>query len=257
MVCPKCQREIPDSAPYCAYCGVRFAHPAATAPPSFPPRTSGLAVASLILGILGAFVITGLLGLIFGIIALVQIGGSRGRLRGQGLAIAGTVISGLALLSIPLLAAMVFPVFMRARSTAHKAACLSNVKNISLGLQMYMADNNDRLPAAADWCGDLEDYVRDYDVFYCPVAPDLDCAYAYNSDLSGADLVSFADPTSTVAFFESDLGWNASGLPQDILAPEPRHLDGDNYGYLDGHAQWVPRDADPGAALRRRSAPPY
>jgi len=257
MVCPKCQRDIPDSAPYCAYCGVRFAHPAATDPPSSPPRTSGLAVASLILGILGGLVVTALLGLLFGIIALVQIGGSRGRLRGQGIAIAGTVISGLALLCIPILAAMVFPVFSRARSSAHKATCLSNVKNISLALQMYMADNDDRLIAAANWCGDLEDYVRNYDVFLCPVADDLDCAYALNSDLSGADLASFADPMSTVAIFESDVGWNASGLPQDILAPEPRHLEGDNYGYLDGHVQWVPRGADPGSAPSRRSVPPY
>lgn len=257
MICPKCQREIPDSAPYCAYCGVRFAHPAGTAPPPSAPRTSGLAVASLILGILGGLVITGLLGLIFGIMALVQIGRSQGRLRGQGLAIAGTVISGLALLSIPLLAAMVFPVFMRARSTAQKAVCLSNVKNISLALSMYMADNNDRLPAAADWCGDLEEYVRNYDVFYCPVAGDLDCAYAYNSDLSGADFASFADPASTVAIFESDLGWNASGLPQDLLPSEPRHLGGENYGYLDGHAQWVPRGAPPGSALSPHSVPPY
>jgi hypothetical protein len=257
MICPKCQREIPDAAPYCAYCGVRFAHPVAAPPPPSRPRTSGLAVASLILGLLGAFVITALLGLIFGIMALLQIDRSQGRIRGQGLAIAGTVISGLALLSIPLLAAMVFPVFMRARSTAHKAVCLSNVKNISLALQMYMADNNDRLPAADNWCGDFEDYVRNYDVFVCPVADYLDCAYAYNSDLSGADLASFADPMSTVAFFESDLGWNASGLPQDILAPEPRHLDGDNYGYLDGHATWVPRNAHPGSPLSPHSAPPY
>ena len=257
MICPKCQREIPDSAPYCAYCGVRFAHPAEPAPPSSPPRTSGLAVASLILGILGGLVITGLLGLIFGIMALVQIGRSHGRLRGQGLAIAGTVISGLALLCIPILAAMVFPVFMKARSSAHKMTCLSNVKNISLALQMYMSDNDDRLIAADDWCGDLEEYVRNYDVFVCPVAGDLDCAYAYNSDLSGADLSFFSDPMSTVAIFESDLGWNASGLPQDILPSEPRHLGGDNYGFLDGHAQWVSRGADPSRALTRRSAPPY
>ena len=150
MICPKCQREIPDAAPYCAYCGVRFAHPVAEAPPPSTPRTSGLAVASLILGLLGGLVITALLGLIFGIIALLQIGGSRGRLRGQGIAIAGTIISGLALLRIPILAATVFPVFMRARSTAQKAVCLANVKNISHALQMYMADKSDRLPAAVE-----------------------------------------------------------------------------------------------------------
>ena len=47
---------------------------------------------------------------------------------------------------IGILAAMVFPVFARARESARKAVCLSNVKNISLAFQMYMGDNNDVLP---------------------------------------------------------------------------------------------------------------
>ncbi len=44
---------------------------------------------------------------------------------------------------IGILAAMVFPVFARARESARKAVCLSNVKNIALAVQMYLADNND------------------------------------------------------------------------------------------------------------------
>jgi prepilin-type processing-associated H-X9-DG protein len=43
---------------------------------------------------------------------------------------------------------MVFPVFARARESARKAVCLSNVKNIALAIQMYLADNNDTLPPA-------------------------------------------------------------------------------------------------------------
>jgi prepilin-type N-terminal cleavage/methylation domain-containing protein/prepilin-type processing-associated H-X9-DG protein len=44
---------------------------------------------------------------------------------------------------IGILAAMVFPVFARARESARKAVCLSNIKNIALAIQMYLADNND------------------------------------------------------------------------------------------------------------------
>jgi prepilin-type N-terminal cleavage/methylation domain-containing protein/prepilin-type processing-associated H-X9-DG protein len=47
---------------------------------------------------------------------------------------------------IGILAAMVFPVFARAREAARKAVCLSNMKNIALAMQMYLADNNDTLP---------------------------------------------------------------------------------------------------------------
>ena len=47
---------------------------------------------------------------------------------------------------IGILAAMVFPVFARARESARKAVCLSNVKNIALALQMYFSDYNDTTP---------------------------------------------------------------------------------------------------------------
>ncbi len=47
---------------------------------------------------------------------------------------------------IGILAAMVFPVFARARESARKAVCLSNVKNLALAVQMYLADNNDTFP---------------------------------------------------------------------------------------------------------------
>ncbi|MFB3882545.1 MAG: prepilin-type N-terminal cleavage/methylation domain-containing protein [Armatimonadota bacterium] len=47
---------------------------------------------------------------------------------------------------IGILAAMVFPVFARARESARKAVCLSNVKNIALAVQMYLADNTDMFP---------------------------------------------------------------------------------------------------------------
>jgi prepilin-type N-terminal cleavage/methylation domain-containing protein/prepilin-type processing-associated H-X9-DG protein len=41
---------------------------------------------------------------------------------------------------IGILAAMLFPVFARARESARKIQCLSNVKNIAMAIQMYMGD---------------------------------------------------------------------------------------------------------------------
>ncbi len=58
---------------------------------------------------------------------------------------------------IGILAAMVFPVFARARESARKAVCLSNVKNIALAVQMYLADNNDRF-----WPKEHRDEVLNY-----------------------------------------------------------------------------------------------
>ena len=47
---------------------------------------------------------------------------------------------------IGILAAMVFPVFARARESARKAVCLSNVKNLALAIQMYLSDYSDHFP---------------------------------------------------------------------------------------------------------------
>ena len=59
---------------------------------------------------------------------------------------------------IGILAAMVFPVFARARDSARKAVCLSNVKNIALAVQMYLSDY-DRFPPSGHLSGPEADFV--------------------------------------------------------------------------------------------------
>lgn len=49
---------------------------------------------------------------------------------------------------IAILAAILFPVFARARKAAQRTACLNNLKQIGIGINMYMQDWDNRLP----WC---------------------------------------------------------------------------------------------------------
>ena len=76
-----------------------------------PPetRTSGAAIASFILALLGfcLSVFTGVPAVICGIIALINIGASNGRLRGRGLAIAGIVIPCIQIVLIPFLGILI------------------------------------------------------------------------------------------------------------------------------------------------------
>ena len=71
-----------------------------TAVPARAPKTSGLAIASLVCGIAGlcTFGLGGLAGLILGIIGVLKIGKSAGQLKGKGLAIGGIVASALSLI---------------------------------------------------------------------------------------------------------------------------------------------------------------
>ncbi|MBN1460093.1 MAG: zinc ribbon domain-containing protein [Armatimonadetes bacterium] len=240
MFCSKCGRENPDSAQQCIHCSAPLAPPGET---SSTPRRSGMATASLVLGLVGliTFGLAGLLGLPLGLAAIIKINRSNGRLTGRGLATAGVVLSGLWLLLLP---AMVFPVFARARASARKAICLANVKNMSVALALYTADWDDRFPEADRWCESINDYVKNDQVYLCPEAEGVPCGYAYNAALSGIGYAELEDPVHEIMVFESDAGWDAAG-GVELMTPEPRHLGGDNYGYADGHAAWVPRAPSP------------
>jgi len=130
--------------------------------------------------------------------------------------------------------------FNRPHEAVIKAVCLSNVKNITLAIQMYAQDSDGVLPRADAWCDQLDGYVKNRHVFLCDKSWGTPSAYSYNDALDRASLKSVRDPASLIAIFESSAGWNAHG-GQGLLVKDPRHLRGDNYGFADGHAAWVSR----------------
>lgn len=76
---------------------------------------------------------------------------------------------------IAVLASILFPVFARARENARRASCMSNLKQIGLGVMMYVQDYDERYPLcydnapnAGDWKDFTEPYVKSTQVFVCP-----------------------------------------------------------------------------------------
>jgi len=75
---------------------------------------------------------------------------------------------------IAILAAMLLPVLSRAREKARSAACLSNMKQISLAMKMYQEDYDHRIYGSAGragfWQGCLYDigYLKNWGIFKCP-----------------------------------------------------------------------------------------
>lgn len=128
-------------------------------------------------------------------------------------------------------------------------ACTANVENIAQALQMYLTEH-DHFPPAGGWCDALEEYVRNVKVFQCPERFDLNSGYAFNAALDRLPSSGVPQPLRTIAVFESDAGWNASG-GRELLVKKPRHGGGDVYGYAAGQMndparplmQWLPRDA--------------
>ena len=102
-----------------------------------PPRSSALAIASLVLGIAGTAFCLGPLGGIPGVIcghlALSRIKRSGGALTGVGLATAGLItgyISFLWVVVLGLLVAIAVPNVIKARNAAQRTACIANLQTI-------------------------------------------------------------------------------------------------------------------------------
>src|SRR6187402_2004180 len=86
---------------------------------------------------------------------------------------------------IAILAAILFPVFAQVREKARAISCLSNLKQIGLGLTQYSQDADEGLPPAwigyttdpatsvgypgrARWMDVVQPYVKNTQIFTCP-----------------------------------------------------------------------------------------
>ena len=205
---------------------------------------------------------------------------------------------------IAILAAILFPVFARARENARRASCQSNLKQIALGIKQYVQDYDERfppynftLPAPNQfhhdgWAKIIQPYLKSTQILQCPSEPrktntDLFGASTpgYGGGIQGSDGVSgYCDyfynldlgPYNTVGKNESEIrnssvvimigdGANArddqyancpvgvtcgngnytpgSGSSTPDATANIRHLEGANYGFVDGHVKWLKPDA--------------
>ena len=129
-------------------------------PPTAPaarPKTSGMAIASLVCGIVGPCTVglCSVIGLILGIVGLVKIGKEPATKKGRGLAIAGIAVSGVGILIlpilIPLLAAILLPAIFGAMDMANSTSSANNVHQLCMTAEQYAASHGGKLPPADSW----------------------------------------------------------------------------------------------------------
>ncbi len=182
--------------------------------------------------------------------------GSRGRMSSW--AIVLIVLGGCALLfvaGVALTAALMFPVFGRARSSARSVSCLSNLKQISLGLLMYTQDYDETLPPAQKWQSGEMPYVKNQSLFAC--SESKTGGYAFNRRIGRLHVRFFDSPALSPMVFDSTLpGPEANDLLQSFDA---RHSSsggvGGNVGFADGHVKLL-RSAPGAADGLSKKAPP-
>jgi len=235
MYCPKCGTENPDDAQLCRSCSWVLTSISTTAPAP-DARTSGLAIAALVLAILSipTLFITAIPAFICGIVGIFKIEKSAGQLKGKGLAIAGIAVPAASLFfMVPIMMlAILMPALAKARAQAHRVVCAANLKQIAIMIQMYADDYDGQYPIADRWCDLLEPYSANEKIFVCPSVKKGRCHYAINP------IAEPNSPPDMVLIFETYPGWNQAGGPE-ILTTENHNGEGCNILFVDSHVQFV------------------
>ena len=106
-----------------------------------PSQTSGKAIASLVLGLVSLLCsfLTGIPGIIFGILALGDISKSHGRIGGKGLAITGILLSSLlsVVAMVGILIAMLLPAVQQVREAARRTMATNNMRMLQVAQLNY------------------------------------------------------------------------------------------------------------------------
>ena len=179
---------------------------------------------------------------------------------------------------IAILAAILFPVFARAREKARQTSCLSNVKQLGLAWYSYLQDYDERCcPTRPRGIGSdygiyahcLMPYIKNSQVLECPSDTDLSSwhshtpeyytSYGYNcaacGTYDGNKLATFDHPAETIVLLDYEnnciKGSNTCGCgagggectlshARDYFSrPDvARHNEGVNTLLADGHAKW-------------------
>jgi prepilin-type N-terminal cleavage/methylation domain-containing protein/prepilin-type processing-associated H-X9-DG protein len=170
---------------------------------------------------------------------------------------------------IAILAAILFPVFARAREKARQSSCLSNMKQIALGHLMYAQDYDERIvfnmgyfnsdnlnpPRSMWWYMRLQPYIKNEQILLCPSMSDhthsvgggstqnYECDYAMNTFIDNQPLANVDAPAATVLNCERANTYvriyNPGGSTNNAYhAMTWRHNDGSNFSFADGHAKW-------------------
>jgi prepilin-type processing-associated H-X9-DG protein len=238
MYCPRCGKENPDSAQVCGNCNSLL--PALySAAPAGVAKTSGLAIASFVLGILSfcTFFITAIPAIILGIVGLVKIGKSGGRLKGNALAIAGIVVPVVAgVFILPLMLAITLPAVARTRQIVFRMACATNMSGLGKAMLIYAGDYDEKFPTGSKWCDLLIEHAAvDRRMFQCKGAAEGPCNYAINENVLKLGI---AAPPDMVLLFETGPGWNQVGGPES-LTTENHQDEGCNVLFVDNHVEFV------------------
>jgi prepilin-type N-terminal cleavage/methylation domain-containing protein/prepilin-type processing-associated H-X9-DG protein len=170
---------------------------------------------------------------------------------------------------IAILAAILFPVFAKAREKARQTSCLSNVKQLGLGLMMYAQDYDERMPLynwgegsvgiknSCTWWGGIYAYVKNGQIFGCPSGGRLG-ASTTNNGTTFVVWTNFAGAPFNSGTWSLDYGYNElMSTVAGGLAIAKLHYPAETVVLADCQSSWIGgywSDTFPNRAFLRRIA---
>ena len=163
---------------------------------------------------------------------------------------------------IAILAAILFPVFAKAREKARTSSCQSNLKQLGVAFTQYMQDADETFPVnnggnAQTWYGQIQSYLKSQQVGICPSKKDMGYGisqkvytaapgFAISSVVAPSESAFLVDSGETGLSAAAPVGsllttYNPPGINTTATAGNihPRHMDGANNLYIDGHVKWL------------------
>ncbi len=155
---------------------------------------------------------------------------------------------------IAILAAILFPVFAKAREKARQTSCLNNQKQIVTATIMYAQDHNELLPTADQFWGSIS---MDKGVLICPTkGTKVANGYVYNNFAAGKALGEITDVTGTMITADGNSSSTAGAFPNVAYTytdvESTRHGGKAIVSFADGHGEItanMPFPFIPGLAL--------
>jgi prepilin-type processing-associated H-X9-DG protein/prepilin-type N-terminal cleavage/methylation domain-containing protein len=138
---------------------------------------------------------------------------------------------------IALLTVIIFPIFMPGRYPAKKKSCLSNVKQISLGILMYCQDYDEKMPHTKKYQESIFPYVKNNKIYQCPLVAGFSehQGYALESRILGKNAYDIQK------FEKTPMLWDSLNLQKNATDPgigfAARHDGFGNIAFVDGHAR--------------------
>ena len=109
-------------------------------------------------------------------------------------------------------------VMLSAREVSPRISCLSNVKQLGMGMLMYTADHDDHYPLASVWHTALVPYTKNEDLLHCPEATSP-WSYAMSGSMSGVAYETIEAPELRVLLFEANAALPDASGGREWLAP--------------------------------------